>query len=716
MNQSGSKFGRRLCLSASVLAIVTAGAAMAQTTVLTSSSANYDMVANSGVDKFVELSSGTNAMLTFSSGGTPKAPLPAGMVGLLVNDGWPNGIGSTGGWDLSWWEVTTNAPVIKVDAGATLTIAGNEQYSGADYNFESMFQATGDVVFQSGEFRLWKANTFLGNVTLANGTILDLGSREWGCCTFAGTVTFGSNTNIDMNGGRINFYQSATPAVVGGRISGSATADIEVNSSTLVVNGNYGSSGKSFAGTVNIASDATFTVGDSTHKSAVFGGTGAVINLNGASAVLSGYGTINGTVNSSGIIKAGGTKDVMGGLAINGALNLTNSSQVYTYISPSGVSGLTITGNANLAGEMILNIAEGTYGNSVFPLVAVSGGSLTGSFGTISTAGNVAGAMVGLMQTSTGYSIVTEKGSAAQVFGHLVYANRVALSNFVGSLYDAMATTPATGAKIDTFVTPYGSIENVGRDGLGYEEKAYGLTVGGMHRFAAHGGVVGAAFSYRHGNMSVKDDPATASTNSYNLAVYGGADVNLLRIDGSVFYSLYDADTKRPMSTFGTSVAGQKGFAWGFSGQLGRPMFESRLMPYVRATYARIHLNGASESGSPQFDLRHDAINQNTFMVDLGLRFQLIRPEGERHWRLDADIAARHDLSDPGETISGGFANFASGTSVSYWRGDSKNTLRLGLNANDQITDRLELYARLDGALTSHRRAGELTAGVKYKF
>jgi len=712
MTQSVTKYGRKLCLSASMLAIVTASPALAQTTVLTPTSGNYDLVANSGVDKFVEISSGTTAYFSLANSGTPMATIPSGAVGILSNSGWPNGIGSTGGWDLSWWEVTTNAPVIKVDSGASLTFTN----AGGDYNFESLIQATGDVTFQAAEWRLWKANSFLGNVTILDGAIIDIGSHEWGCCTFAGTVTFGPNTNIDMNGSTINFYQTSTPAVVGGRISGSGAADIEVNQSTLVVNGNYGSTGKSFTGKVNIASDATFTVGDSTHKTAVFGGTGAVINLNGASAVLSGYGTINGTVNSSGIIKAGGTKGVMGGLAINGALNLTNSSQVYTYISPTGVSGLTISGNAHLAGEMILNIAEGTYGNNVFPLVSVSGGTLSGSFGTVSTAGNVAGAMVGLMQTSSGYSIVTETGSAAQVFGHVVYAERVALSNFVGSLYDAMATTPVTGAKIDTFVTPFGSIENLGRDGLGYEERSYGVTMGGMHRFASHGGVVGAAFSYRHGNMSVKNDPATASTNAYNLAVYGGADVNLLRFQGSAFYSINDAGTARPMTTFGTSKAKQDGFAFGISGQIGRPLWDSRVMPYVRGTYARVHLNAASEAGSTQFDLKHDAINQNTFVVDLGLRLQLIRAQGDRNWSLDADIAARHDLSDPGETITGGFANFASGSSVSYWRGDSKNSVRVGLNGTDQITDRLAIYGRVEGALTSHRRAGELTAGVKYKF
>ena len=715
MSHSISVIGRRFCLSASALAIMAAGAS-AQTTVLTPSSANYDLVAQSGVDKAVEISSGTNAYFSLANSGTPLATIPAGAVAILSNTGWPNGIGSSGGWDLSWWEVTTNAPVIKVDNGASLTFTN----AGGDYNFESMIQASGDVTFQAAEWRIWKSNSFLGNVTILDGAIMDFGSKEWGCCTFAGTVTFGPNTNIDMNGSTINLYQTGTDAVVGGRISGSSAAVINVYSQALIVNGNYGSTGKSFNGVVNVSPDATFTVGDSSHPSAVFGdpaGNSATINIQGTTSTLSGYGTIYGNVNSVGGIKAGGNKTVMGNLTVDGSLNLADSSQLYTAVSPTGASGLIVNGNAKLAGDLIINITDGTYGNNVFPLVAVSNGTITGSFATISTSGNVAGAMVGLMKSVSGYNVVTEKGSAAQVFGHLPYANRTALTSFVGSIYDVMAITPQSGAKFDTWLTPIGEIENVERDGLGYENTTYGLSAGAMHRFERHGGVLGAALSYRHGSMSVKDDPATASTDAFDFAVYGGADVNVVRFEGSAFYNVYEADTKRPMGAYGTAVAdGQRGFAYGVSGQISRDMFSSLVAPYVRAMYARNHLGSASEAGSDFYDLRHDAIDINSFSVDLGIRVHLLRPEPDRRFKVDADVAWRHDLSDPGETVVGGFVSTPDSSSVAYWKGDSQNALRAGLNVAGRITDQLEVYSRLDGVLTSYRRAGELAAGVKYRF
>lgn len=711
MIQLLTKNSRRLCLSASVLAIVAASAS-AQTTVLTPTSPNYNLL--TGSDQYVELSSGTNGYFTTDNSG---ADVPAGMVGLLsaVGDGWKNAIGSNAGsFGMNWSLTRQDAAAINVDSGASLTVIGS------DYGFYSMFQRTaGDINFGAAHYKFWGSNSFLGNLTLQNGTVMEFGTYEWGCCAFNGSATFGANTNIDMNGGTINFHESPGNMIVGGRISGSAAADIELNSGVLIVNGNYGATGKLYAGTVNIAAGAKFMVGDSTHKTAVFGDTvskAATINVTGNTATLGGYGTLYGNVTSSGIIVAGGTNGVNGGLTINGNLTQANSGQIYTAITPTGVSSLTVNGTANIAGDLVITVADGTYTNSRYHLVTAT--NLSGAFANVMTNGNPSGPIIGILKTADGkgYDVLAEGGSATQVFGHVVYANRIALTNFIGSLYDAMATTPATGAKIETFVTPFGSIENLGRDGLGYEEKSYGLTLGGMHHMTSHGGVVGAAFSYRHGNMSVKDDPAAASTNAYSLAVYGGANVEDLRFESSVFYVFNDAGTKRPMGTFGTSLSYRRGYSYGISGQVSHDMFGSLLAPYVRGTYARSHLGSAIEHGAGDYDLRHDAVNINAFVVDLGVRAHLLRPQPDRHLKVDLDLAFRHDLSDPGEKVSVGFANIPGATGIAYWRGDSKNTLRVGLNAADRITDQLEIYSRLDGALTSHRRAGELSAGIKYKF
>ena len=704
------KFTHKLLLcSASALAL--AVPAMAQTTVLTPTSPNYDIVGST--DTVVEISSGTSAY--FMRDGMQWA-LPANTPGLYVQSvgGWMTAVSGDSSCIFSWECAKSNAPLIRVDSGATLTFGGTQWQSwyNGGHDLQSIIEASGDVIFQGGgTWSFLGTNRFLGNVTVLDGANLQFG-WDWS----AAHATFGPNTNIDLQGNsQLIFWNSGT-MTVGGRISGSATSIINLNSGTLVVNG-QNTAATPFLGTVNVAADQSFVVGDSAHPSAVFGdptGRTAHITLSGNTSTLSGYGTIYGNVDNAGRTIPGSSNGSVGTLTINGNLTLHDSSQTYATVSPAGASAVIVNGNAQIGGELIITIADGAYGNSISPLVTAT--NLTGSFNSIQTEGNVSGAIIGLMQSSSGYSVVTEKGTSTQVFGHVVYANRMALTNFVGSLYDAMAMTPASGAMLDTWATAIGGAENLSRAGVGYDQKTYGASFGAMHRFERHGGVVGMALSYRRGDMSVKDDPATAATNGYDFALYGGADVNALRFEGSAFYNVYDADTSRPMGTYGTSRASQSGYAFGASAQISHEMFGDRVAPYIRGMYARLHLNAASESGSDQYDLMHEAINVNTLVTDLGIRAHLLLPQPDRRLKLDADVAWRYDLSDPGETVTAGFANFSSGTSESFWQIDSKHALRAGLDVAGQVSDRMEIFGRLGGTFTSHRRSGELAIGAKYKF
>jgi hypothetical protein len=132
--------------------------------------------------------------------------------------------------------------------------------------------------------------------------------------------------------------------------------------------------------------------------------------------------------------------------------------------------------------------------------------------------------------------------------------------------------------------------------------------------------------------------------------------------------------------------------------------------------YARNHLEVGKETGSLQYSLQHYAVNLNTFIVDVGFRAHVLNPQPGRRIKVDAGVAWRHDLSDPGETVNVTFANFAGGNNTYFWRGDSKHAAVADVNVAGDVTDQMEVYGRLGGTLTSHRRAGELSLGVKYKF
>lgn len=170
------------------------------------------------------------------------------------------------------------------------------------------------------------------------------------------------------------------------------------------------------------------------------------------------------------------------------------------------------------------------------------------------------------------------------------------------------------------------------------------------------------------------------------------------------------------MGTFGTSTTDESGWVWGLSGQISRNLFSGLVAPYIRGTFARVHQRSATEAGSTQYDLDYDAIHANTAEVDVGVRVHVLRPQPERNIKLDVDVALRHDFSDPGETVTGGFANMAGSPFTNYWKGDSQNAIRGGVNLASQITDQLEVFGRLDGTFTLYRRAGEISFGAKYRF
>jgi hypothetical protein len=714
----------RLRLAASAIAVAAglvgvSGIANATTTTLANDGSIYDLDAST--DTAVIVPSGTEAVVVQSWGTWFLGTRP----GLVTGTG---GISSTSSCVASW-ACTANAPVITVESGGTLRVAGYQSYYtgfGAGYIFQSAVQATGDVIIEGEANQSWGqpavtflgSNSFLGNLTLYDGAIVNLG-WNWSLAQ----TTFGTNTNIDLQGASsLVIYQDSTALTMGGMISAASTATVELGSGTLTVNG-ANTAASSFAGTLTIDAGSTFIVGDATHSSAVFGDVAnqsATITVNSTTSsigVLKGYGTIYGNVTNNGIVKPGGTTGTLGTLTINGSYTQSSSGQLIVEVSPTGASSLVVNGAATLDGSLVINLDSGTYGNAVYNVFSAT--SISGSL-TPSTTGNVSGAIVGLQETTTGYNLVTEKASAAQTFGHVATANRSALYQFSRSLYDIIAfgapagSAAVSGGKVDVWVAPIGEIENVGRDGVGYEQKSYGLSLGAEHRFAWHNAALGGAFSYRAGNMDTKNETTTTSTNGYDMAVYGGADVQNARIDGMFFYNINDATSKRLMTTYGTAATDEKGWAWGASVQLSRNLFNDLVTPYLRGTFARVHQDGATESGTDTFDLAYNAINENTFAGDAGVRIHVLRPQEGRKIKLDVDLAVRHDFSDPGEITTGGFATL-DGSSFTYkWKGDSANALLVGLSVSDTIIDKLEIFGRLNGSFSLYRRAGEISFGAKY--
>ena len=724
---NSAKICSRLRLSASMMvsaaALALGGMANAQTVTLDSTTSPY-MVDNSP-GQTVVIPTGTTAV-----------ELPAGQTWILgtgntwagapaiTDENW----GVAPGWGAnnmtigssSFGGANTNAALIQVQSGATLRFLGNQSLGwGPWFAMSNMIQASGDVIFEGNSAHIIGNISFLGNLTVMDGGSLNFG-ETWGA---ASQIAFGPNTNIYLQGSSFLYLKmpSAYTSTVGGMVAAASGSTFELAQGKLVING-ANTTALPFAGTFTLDAGAQLMVGDATHSTAVFGdpnhvnGSGLTLNVttaSGSASVLSGYGTIYATVNNGGIVKPGGTTGTLGTLTVSKYVQ-SSTGILQVEVSPTGASKLNVLGSATLSGSLVVALDAGTYGNSVFPIL--SAGSISGSFSAVSTSGSVTGAIVALQTTATGYNIVTEKASSSQVIGHLVTANRYGIYAFTSSLYDVISGGAPQGAqgKVTAWLTPTGRLDNVGRDGLGYGLASFGISGGVQYNADWKNAVIGFALAYDHASLDVKNEDTKAHSNTLNVAVYGGADVQYARLDGVVFYNTYDAATTRTLTSFGTAAGKPSGWGWGGSVQLSHSLFNDRVVPFVRGTFARVAQNGLSEGGVTTFDLQYNGIDANTFVGDLGVKVNVLQPTAAA--KLQLTVALRHDFSDPGETIKGSFASLSGSTFNYHWKGDSGNTVLLGASASDEVMNNLQVFARIGGEFSLYRRSANFGIGAKYKF
>lgn len=715
LHYSAKDMRSQLRLTVSALAIAAAGFGFsvgADAETITLSSSNSPVTIDSGAGDTVVVKSGSAAYLTASYNS-----IPSGYQGLVWNSSANFSGTSTCSYSGSGCE--TASDVIQVEKGATLYLDNPWWWQ----VYESMFDVSGDIIIAHGSTNIVGSNTFDGNITLEDNASVNFGV-SWAYAT----NLLGTSTNIIMGSGTsIYFYEPHTVTNTISTISSSdSTAALYFYNGTMVVDG-INTTSSAYYGSVAINAGATFMVGDSSHSTAVFGdptGSATKITISqsgGSMGVLSGFGTIYGSVTNDGIVRPG-TTGTAGTLTIHGNYTQSSTGELSVQVTPTGASKLVVSGAATLDGTLVVNVASGTYSNAVYQIV--SAGSASGSFSSVSYVGSDTSAIIGLEQTTTGYSLVTEKASAAQSFGHAVSSNRSLVASFTRTLYDQIeANLPAAGGtaaaadgEIRVWAAPFGRIDDVGKDDAGYDVQYGGLVGGGEYHFPAMNAVVGGAFSYAHGSMKVKTEDSHSSSNSFNLAVYGGADLELGRVDAVVFYNLYDVSMKRNMGDYGTAKSSPSGWSYGGSFQISQNIFDNLLSPYIRSTYSRNHIDGVTENGADEFALNYAAINQNAFVGDIGFKIHAMTPTPELKAKLEFTVGVAHDFSTTKETVVGQFANI-DGSSFTYsWRGNNANSLLVGAEFADEVVAGIEVYGRLNGQFTANERAVELSVGGRYRF
>ena len=721
--------GRSLLLSASALALIAfaaGGIARAQTVDLTS--ANSPLQLDGGTATQVNITSGSTVAL-FPQGqewilgsGQPLAGNP----GLNYSS---QTLSSASGLSSALQGGSVAAATINIQAGGTLFIVGNSVLGWDPWAiFNSMIGGQGNILFgNNGGGSFDGTNAIGGNFTMLAGTTLNT-SENW---KSAGQFNVGGNF-IMGSGSTWNDYNDPTLTdTIGGYLSSADnSAAVNIHSGTLLVNG-QNTAAAPFTGVLTISPGATFVVGDAAHPNAVFGDPGhpdgstetiSVTRSSSGTAVLKGYGTIYGTVsNPSGVVQPGGTKGVPGTLTVSRYVQGATGT-LTVEVSPTGASRLKVLGSASLAGTLNIAIDPGTYGTSVSPIL--SAGAISGGFSSIITTGNAAGAIAGLAITPTGYEVVTESAAGAQIFGHMLSANRDNINAFTRSLYDKIEmNSPVAGAdKADfgngfsAWLEPEGRLSRVSHGDISYHTGDAGV-IGGIEHRSDRDTVFGVAAAYANESLNTQGGQTTGSTNTYDVAAYAGTDLLNFRIDGDLYYNSYTGSTTRDLGSAGVAQSSPGGDAYGASLQISRGIYDNLVVPYLRGTYTYNRQQSTRESGAGPLALQLNAIDEDFFVGDFGVRIHPLLPlVNGAALRPEITLAIEHDFSKAGEQVIGQFATITSAPFTWSWKGNQTTSAVAGLSLASAITKEFEVYGKIDGRFSSFQQEGSLMVGARYRF
>lgn len=691
----------RLRLTASALVIATAGlgvsAADAQT-VTVASGGTYDLTA-APATTFV---------------------VPTGVVGELHYDNSAAVLAGSADLTAPWNATLTaksNASPITVQTGATLHIYNPYYWAQLTDLINAQVGST-VIVENHSDMNFFGANYFYGDLYLHydqaeawSPPVVDLG-QSWNIAT----NYFGTSSRILMDGGTtINFNEPHAVSNTIDKFISYGAATVNFNNGTMIVNG-VNTAAAPFTGTVYIGPGATFMVGDASHPTAVFGdptASAAVIGVDqggGVVGILKGYGKIYGSVLNASEVAPGGTLGTAGTLAIVGDYAQLSVGEFVAEVTPTGVSKMTVSGTASLAGTLLLKIDDGNYTTpGLYDILTAK--TLTGSFNTINLQGNAA--FVGTVKTATGYQVAVESQNSAQTFAHVATASRFQADQFARALFDRADDTAAAPNKLVGWLAPYGNVENISRSGLGFDNSTYGVRGGVEYHLGVQNAVIGLAASYGSSSLDSKGESSSADINTYGAAVYGGADLLYARIDGSLYVNRDDASITRSIGSIGSVSSSPTGVTYGASVKISKDLFGGLVTPFASGYYARVHLDEATETGNDAFALSFRSFDRNYMATDLGLKVHAVR---EPTLKVDISLAIEHDFSDRGEKASAGFANIT-GSSANYlWKGDAENALIAGVYVADQVNDKVDLFARINGEFSLYKRAADFSAGVKYHF
>ncbi|HEY4165224.1 MAG TPA: autotransporter domain-containing protein [Reyranella sp.] len=531
------------------------------------------------------------------------------------------------------------------------------------------------------------------------------------------TITQGT---LAVNGGITGDVTVATAGTLGG--NGTITGTI-VNNGTIAPGNSIGT--LTFSGSYTQAAGSTYQVEvNSTGASDrinVTGAPGTAIINGGTVQVLAAGGTYGHTTTYTILNATGGVTGTFAGVSSN-----------FAFLTPSlsydaDDAFLTLTLNGFTFNQLTPNQrAVGAVLDQAFA-------SATGDFATILTT------LTSLDTVQGPKALNALSGEPYADFGTMMAYGSSAFMNALGQ---QMATThgaPAAGARQalaqacdaeacdvtgpwSAWVSAVGGLGSVQGDGnastltYNFGGAAAGLDYRFDPRFLA-----GVAAGYTAGNLWVDSFQGRGWSNGVAVAAYGSFTQAALYVDALAGYAHFDNRLQRQISfpglqrTANGSTQANQAFGQVEAGyRLPVGIASASVTPFARLQLSTATQDGFSEGGASSIDLTVAAQTttsaRGVLGVDLANSFDI---GNARTLDLDLRLGWSHEYADTGRPMTATFAGAPGNPFTVYGATPQRAAAAIGFRVQTKVSDRVQLYLRYDGEISSESDNHSLNAGVR---
>jgi len=236
---------------------------------------------------------------------------------------------------------------------------------------------------------------------------------------------------------------------------------------------------------------------------------------------------------------------------------------------------------------------------------------------------------------------------------------------------------------------------------------------------------VGAVLGFEDGKVKTGTSlgRARTQTRAYSLGSYLSARAGGLDLQGGVFYSWLDLDSRRDVGLTGLPAqnrADLRGYKVQVFAEAAAPMQASdatTVAPYLTLTQSWLHTRAAQEygAGAAATQLALGAQTDSVFQTTLGLRASWQLPDSSTS--LNANLGWAHAFGDTDGRTGHRFANVG-GTPAFAAQGArlDKNRALIGLGLQAQVAPNTTVSLGYDGQFGQHLRDHAASLQVKRRF